>query len=586
MNSLRLRLILGVALVAIVPLAIGMLFMSQRFERTIREQAAQRLDAALGSLRTQLAADGTRMAGQLTILGSDPSLKRLVLLRPAGDRDLPDFLARQRFLLGLDFLSVADTSGTLIADAATMTSEPRADAEAWREIASRPGAVDTVGVDSLPHLAGLVLDARAAVPYENVRAATLIGGRALDAALLGQLERTSGVELVLRDVAGGFVASTLGDSSATPAATGTTARRVMRGGRSYVSRDLALDIGTAPHATITGLVPTAAVDQTIAALETTSLLLGLLGVAIAVLLGAVWSSQVSRPVERLAAYSDRLARGEWDEPLELSSVRELEILVASLESLRTDLRDSRDRLRVSERHAAWSQMARKVAHEVKNPLTPIAISVADLRRSYELQRPDFPQILEQATRTISEEVESLKRLLNEFSEFARLPAPRFERCDVAQVLAGLEALYAGDVAAGRLRVDRDTAAGDVEADPAQLRQVLVNLVKNGLEAAGDAGRVTVSARAAGATLELAVADSGPGLAAEQRANLFVPGFTTKTQGSGLGLTIAERIVSDHHGSIAVDAGTGRGTTFRIRLPLSQPAAAVPHDALPTTRGSG
>ena len=579
MNSLRARLVFGIALVALVPLAIGMLLMSQRFERTIREQAAQRLDAALGALRGQLEADGARVAGQLAILGTDPALKRLVLLRPAGDRDLPEFLARQRFLLGLDFLSVTDTSGALVADAAAIAAEPRPDADAWREIASRRRAVDSVAIDSLSRAAGLVLDASAAIPYESMRAGTLVGGRALDSALLARLERTSGVVLVLCDAAGLAVANTLGDS-VTPAAGGTSVRRIVHGGRSYLSRDLVLDVGPPPYATITGLVPTAAADQTIAALKTTALLLGLLGLAIAVLLGAAWSSQVSRPLERLAAYSDRLARGEWDEPLELKSVRELETLVAALDSLRTDLRDSRDRLVVSERHAAWSQMARKVAHEVKNPLTPIAISVADLRRSYELERPDFPRILEQATRVISEEVESLKRMLNEFSEFARLPAPRFERYPVAEALAGLGALYSGDLAAGRLRIDRDGAGGDVEADPAQLRQVLVNLVKNGLEAAGTAGQVSVSARSIGGTLEVAVADSGPGLSPEQRANLFVPGFTTKSQGSGLGLTIVERIVSDHHGSIAVDSAPGGGTTFRVRLPLIQPVATAPA-ALPS-----
>jgi signal transduction histidine kinase len=569
---LRFRLILGAALVTLVPLALGMYLLSQRIERTVREQAAERLGTALGALRQQLASDGTRIADQLEILGRDPALKRLVLLRPAGERDLPDFLSQQRFLLGLDFLSVADTSGTLIADAAALAAPGRDDEDAWREVAGRRRAGDAATIDSLAAAAGLVLDASAPIPYENVRVATLIGGRALDATLLAQLRRTSGVELELRDAAGRAVAATFRDSTPVAAAAGT-AERIVRAGHSYLTSTVALDIGAAPYASILGRVPTAEADQTIGALQTTSLLLGALGLAIAVLLGVLWSSQISRPVERLAAYSDRLARGEWDEPLELKSVRELETLVAALDRMRTDLQGYRDRLVVSERHAAWSLMARKVAHEVKNPLTPIAISVADLRRSYDLQRLDFPQVLEQASRTIAEEVESLKRMLNEFSEFARLPAPRLERCSVAELFAGLATLYHHEIGEGRLTIDGAEPAVTIEADAGQLRQALVNLIKNGLEAVADRGRVSVTARIDGAVLEIGVADDGPGLGAEQRANLFVPGFTTKSAGSGLGLTIVERIVSDHNGSIALDSSPGRGTAFRIRLPRSQPAPA-------------
>jgi len=277
---------------------------------------------------------------------------------------------------------------------------------------------------------------------------------------------------------------------------------------------------------------------------------------------------VSRPVEALAAYSERLARGEWDQPLTIDSVRELEALVAALDRMRLDLASYRERLVTSERHAAWSLMARKVAHEVKNPLTPIAISIADLQRSYEQGRPEFPAILAQAVRTISDEIESLRRMLQEFSDFARLPEPRFVPCRPDALLADLGALYAREIVEGRLHVARPAPEVPFAGDPAQLRQALVNLVKNGLEATPPGGRVSVAARADGDALEIAVADTGPGLAPEQRVNLFAPGFTTKAHGSGLGLTIVQRIVHEHGGAIAVESATGAGTTFRVRLPLA------------------
>jgi two-component system nitrogen regulation sensor histidine kinase NtrY len=286
------------------------------------------------------------------------------------------------------------------------------------------------------------------------------------------------------------------------------------------------------------------------------------------LLAVLWSRQVSRPVERLAAFSERLAHGEWDEPLALRSVRELETLVSALDRMRLDLRQYRKRLITSERQAAWSQMARKVAHEVKNPLTPIAISVADLKRSYEQKRPDFPAILDQAVRTVEEEVETLRSLLQEFSDYGRFPAPRMEPFHASDLVADLEALYARETATGRIEFSRPGAEVVLPADRGQIRQALINLVKNGLEATEEGGRVTVAAGSNGSALEITVADTGPGLTSEQRANLFVPGFTTKPGGSGLGLTIVERIVSDHQGAVSVEDNAPHGTLVRIRLPLA------------------
>jgi len=499
-------------------------------------------------LRLQLHSDAGRIAEKLEILARDPQLRRLYLVRPVGSRDLSEYLAERRVLLGLDFLQVADTAGTIVAD----------------------GSAAASGSEATP---GVAMALSASIRYQGETAGVVRGGLLLDAGFLARLRQNSGIELVLLDAAGHTLATTLGEAAAadgppgpTPAPGGAI-RSITVNGRSYLSRSLPLAIGAPAHASISGLISTAAADRTITTLQATSALLGLLGLALAVVLGLLWSSQISRPVERLAAFSDRVAQGDWDEPLTLHSVRELDTLVAALDRMRSDLKSYRERLVISERQAAWSQMARKVAHEVKNPLTPIAVSVADLRRSFEQQRPDFPQILDQAVRTISEEVETLKGLLQEFADFARFPPPRFAPCRLADLFADLETLYGGEVAAGRLVVSQPEGEITLSADAGQLRQALVNLIKNGLEALDGGGRVVVSAGLDDAALWISVADTGPGLNDAQRAQLFVPGFTTKAHGSGLGLTIVERIVNEHHGTIAVAGGSPRGTTFRIRLPL-------------------
>jgi len=550
-RSLRARLVLGSALVAIVPLALVMILFSWEIERLVRAQAADRLQAALGGLEARIAAEGEQTSRRLEILGTDPTLKRLYLLAPSGSRDLSDYLEQRRFLLGLDFLEVLDTTGVVISDGALSGAlaanlgtrvEPRAPHGPMLEPMGTPPA--------------LALTAAAPIPYARDTAGVVRGGTMLDAAYLDRLKQASDVDLVLRDSLGVALASTVGGAAGVPLPSASI-ERVTLAGETYLGKSFGLAAGVPARASITGLVSTRSADRAVATLQASAALLGLIGLAMAIALGALWSSQVSRPVERLAAFSDRLARGEWDEPLALTSVRQ----------------------------AAWSQMARKVAHEIKNPLTPIAVSIADLRRSYQLQRPEFPAILDQATRTVGEEVARLERLLREFSEYGRFPAPRIATCSVSSILGDLAVLYGAEIEAGRLVLSRPDPDIRFAADGAQIHQALVNLIKNGLEAAAaetrssggaparpEPARVTVSARVDRDLLELSVADEGPGVDSEQRAHLFVPGFTTKSQGSGLGLTIVERIVSDHHGSIAVDSAPGSGTVFRIRLPLAAGAA--------------
>ena len=577
MRSLRSRLILGTTLIALIPMAIAMFILSHRIESMVRIQADERFHAALGGLEAQLETDGGRIEEQLAILGRDPSLKRLYLLQPAGSHDLTELLAGRRMLLGLDFLQLADPRGTVVAEASNQSYSvdlEKPDSVTASDHPMRPRIVMT-RIEGVPVLAMVAI---AQIPYENETAGSVYGGEFIGGAFLDRLKQSTGLDLILRDVSGRPLLATL--PGADPGVSKRAAvERVEISGMHYLARSFPLqpraswahgfraaDSAAGAQAGITGLIPTAPTDRTVFALQLTSVLLGVLGLGLAILLGTLWSSSVSRPVERLAAFSHRLAQGEWDEPLTLRSVRELETLVAALDRMRTDLRTYRARLVVSERQAAWSQMARKVAHEVKNPLTPIAISLSDLKRSFDQKRADFPEILDQAVRTIGEEVETLKHLLQEFSEFARLPAPRLAPCSITGLFADLESLYGRDVAGGRLAFARPDREVPLCADAGQLRQALVNLIKNGLEVIGAKGRIVVSATVDEEATEIAVSDNGPGLTAEQWVNLFVPGFTSKAQGSGLGLTIVERIVNDHGGTIAVDSGSGTGTTFRIRLP--------------------
>ena len=548
MKSLRSRIIVGSALVGLVPLALATLVLSGKLESMVRAQSEERLLASLEALQGRLRADGDRIARQVTILGNDPTLKRLYLVRQSGPRELADHVAERRVLLGLDFLAVHGPDGVQVVGDFSTEVGPR----------------------------GISISRGAPIVYEGRPVGSVVGGLAVDSTLLAVWKQAGGVDLTLRDADGAVLASTVEATGGTAdsARANPGVARVRIGARSFLAKSAPLGAEGKGAARITAMVSTSGMDGAIAALRVTAAVTGAAGLVLAILLGTLGSSQISGPVERLSAFSRRMAQGEWDEPLRMESVRELESLVDALERMRQDLTTYRERLVTSERQAAWSQMARAVAHEVKNPLTPIAISVADLKRSYEAKREDFPEILDQSVRTIGDEIHALERLLREFADFARLPEPNVAPVKVADLWGDLRTLYGRETDAGRLRFDAAGSDLVFSADPDQVRQALVNLLRNGFEA-GTQATVSVSAARANGAVTISVSDTGAGLTAEQQARLFTPGFTTKAAGSGLGLTVVQRIVHDHHGTIDVESVPGIGTTFHLSFPIEPEARACP-----------
>ena len=218
--------------------------------------------------------------------------------------------------------------------------------------------------------------------------------------------------------------------------------------------------------------------------------------------------------------------------------------------------------------AAWREVARRLAHEIKNPLTPIQLSAERLRRHFG-QAPDTTRALvEECASTIITEVESLKGLVDEFSQFARMPAPRAVLTDVHDLLDSALALYDGLLP--DVRFERRYGAGvpRVSVDPEQMRRVVLNLVDNAAEAMGRAGTIALCTEhdKGNNLMRIVVADDGPGIPPAERDKLFLPYYSTKQRGSGLGLAIVRRIVAEHGGAIDVADNVPRGTRFVIELP--------------------
>ena len=218
--------------------------------------------------------------------------------------------------------------------------------------------------------------------------------------------------------------------------------------------------------------------------------------------------------------------------------------------------------------AAWREVARRLAHEIKNPLTPIQLSAERLRRKLGDLEPEGQALLAECTTTIIGEVESLKALVDEFSQFARMPAPRAVPTDLAGLLDETLALYDGLFADVRFVRRFDPSIQDARLDPEQIKRVLVNLIDNAIEAMGRHGSIVVETARdrPNGFIRITVADDGPGIPAGEQEKLFLPYYSTKGRGSGLGLAIVRRIVAEHGGSVDVADNVPKGTRFTIELP--------------------
>lgn len=218
--------------------------------------------------------------------------------------------------------------------------------------------------------------------------------------------------------------------------------------------------------------------------------------------------------------------------------------------------------------AAWSEVARRVAHEIKNPLTPIRLSAERIARRLRQGGPGLPEAIERGTKVIVEEVTFLKSLVDEFSRFARLPEMKPEAVDLPELTRSAVRLFDGARDGVSVRVESRLTRERVVVDPDQIKRVLINLIDNALEACGPSGKIEVhlSDSPRGVTIE--VADTGRGIPPRDREKLFLPDFTTKGRGTGLGLAIVSRIVADHNGTIRVEDNRPRGARFIIELPAA------------------
>jgi two-component system, NtrC family, nitrogen regulation sensor histidine kinase NtrY len=293
------------------------------------------------------------------------------------------------------------------------------------------------------------------------------------------------------------------------------------------------------------------------------------------LLISLWvSARITRPLEDLAEGAREVALGRWSTIIDLRGRDEIGELAGAFNEMTQTLAAQRDQLVQTERVAAWRELARRLAHELRNPLFPLQITVENLQKARQLDAKQFLEVFNESTATLKAELANLNTIVGRFSDFSKMPAPHFTRVNVNETLRNAVRLFEPQFqAVGKPPIVPEyfltEPLPEIDADPDLLHRAFQNLVLNAMDAMPAGGTLTMRTSEHEGNVRIEVADTGKGLTPEECSRLFTPYYTTKVQGTGLGLAIIQSVVSDHHGTITVTSDEGRGTTFRIELPQRQ-----------------
>ncbi len=284
-----------------------------------------------------------------------------------------------------------------------------------------------------------------------------------------------------------------------------------------------------------------------------------------IVLAFLASRGIIKDLNQLGLAAKAVGEGNLEYTAPNASTKEVRSVVSAFEQMTKDLNESKNKLVTVEKIAAWRDVARQLAHEIKNPLTPIKMSVESLQRSWKRQHPEFQEIFTESTSTIIQETDRLSRTLDEFSKFAQMPKPHFEVFKISDLIQRLTKPY---VEAKKVQFNQWHSDVEVSADKDQITQVILNLLVNALDASSNDDFVTVEVTSTDRRCVVSVIDRGEGIPDDLIDSIFTPYFTTKGKrgGTGLGLPIAQRIAIDHGGKIEVSSSP-EGSRFSLQLPL-------------------
>lgn len=571
--------------------------------RAFEEMDAQRTEALVAQFRKEFAQRGDEVARRVEGIANAEVTLRTAIALALPHPDLSLYVhdatgAAQEH--GLDFVEFVNFDGTLISSAGYPARVGYKDEWVTAEKGwSSLGAF--LKREELPDSVALSLTAVRTVPVGE-KIFYVVGGQRLDQGFLTSLVLPAGMRaLFYRNLEPAFVATALTDAAGEVAQADRFAPLIVQIQKN--SHPLVQTIEWFPdpataetfHALpllgrdndLLGVLLVGSSRREIVGLtrriEWIALAVGAAGIVFGFLLAWWVSARVTRPVERLAEGAHEVAAGHWDTRVEVESGDEVGQLATAFNDMTRQLASQRERLVQTERVAAWRELARRLAHELRNPLFPLQITVENLQRARGLESDQFDEIFAESTATLRAELANLNTIVGRFSDFSKMPAPQFQRVNLNEAVRDAVRLFEPQFSAvGRPPVTPEYYFAEnlpeIEADLDLLHRALQNLILNSLEAMAGGGMLTIRTEVRPSGVRLEVSDTGTGLTSEECSRLFTPYYTTKQQGTGLGLAIVQSVVSDHGGTISVSSEPGRGTTFRIDLPLLRSTTATPAPA--------
>lgn len=296
-------------------------------------------------------------------------------------------------------------------------------------------------------------------------------------------------------------------------------------------------------------------------------LFGILAVALILLIifSTILADQISSPIRRLTHATRSIGSGDLNFEIEETGSGEIGELSKGFNMMIGKLKKSQVELAQLERETAWKEMAKQVAHEIKNPLTPMKLSVQQLITAYKDKSPKFDEIFSKVTNTVINQIETLKNIASEFSNFARMPKPSIEKIDLIPLTKETLNLFADEKS--EIKFDSEITSLYINADADHLSRAIINLVRNSIQA--NATVVNVNIKSQGNICEIRVADNGTGINPDISEKIFEANFTTKSRGMGLGLSMAKKFIESIGGTIIIEKTSHEGTTFLILIPVAE-----------------
>ncbi|AKT36789.1 two-component sensor kinase [Chondromyces crocatus] len=582
--TLAARLLIAFGVVAIIATALVGFTLREASRELIESGYLDRIDAAHAGVRQQLTWEAEALRGLLAPLCQHDTFvdrAHLELDRTRGNPDALDpgsrialrhQVAEQAKALRLDELTLATGDGLVLGaeDVSRIGTKDRRLAALLGEVKSNDGKArqskGSVVSGGAPRLRPAVAEMGPSLEVHCART-----GHGVTLGLIGS--RKIGPLLERLGAAYGVALATPMDGKIDPPALTSTSAEVVR----------LLEIPEVQGLRVVASVSREPLQKALARLDRDILATGATVLAIAIVIAVVLARSLSRPIVALARETREVMNGE-PRKVQGRGGQEMATLAAAFNRTLDELATMRRRLATAERIAARREIARQVAHEIKNPLAPIRAAVETLRRLRDREDPAFDDYFEEATATVLQEVHRIANIVGEFTRFARLPPPNPELIDLVEVARRVVTLHSTPEAASDSREEHVAITPKVElsastipkvsADRDQLVQVLTNLIQNGLEAATsvrpDPRVVLTVAPEQNDRVRLVVRDNGPGVAEEMIPRLFEPYATTKEKGTGLGLAIVQRIVFEHGGEIRYRKAQKGGAVFEIWLPIGGP----------------